>query len=316
MGSLERKEEYLNTLKNLLDTYANILLVRADNVGSKHMQSIRRSLRGKAVVLMGKNTMIRKGIRANLDNKPELEVIIPLLKGNIGLVFTNGDLAEVRKTVEGLRVSAPAKAGAISPVEVLIPKGDTGLEPTQTGFLQALNIATKINKGQIQILDDKILLVPGQKVGNSEAALLQKLKINPFSYGLTVFQVYENGSIFDPSILDKTTESILKSFSEGIQNIASLSLAIGFPTLASIPHLVAHAYQNIVAVALGTEYTFERVKELKELLSNPGALAAAAAAAAAPAPAKEEKAPAKQEKKAPVKEESSEEEEMGLDLFG
>nr|AFK37198.1 unknown [Lotus japonicus] len=312
MGSLERKEEYLNKLKDLLDTYTKILLVRADNVGSNHMQSIRRTLRGKAVVLMGKNTMIRKGIRANLDAKPELEAIIPFLKGNVGLVFTNGDLAEVRKNVEGLRVSA-AKAGAISPVEVIIPKGDTGLEPTQTAFLQALNIATKINKGQIQILDDKLLLTVGQKVGNSEAALLQKLKINPFSYGLTAFQVYEDGSIFEPSILDKTTESILKRFSEGIQNIASLSLAIGLPTLPAIPHLIAHAYRNVVAVALGTDYTFERVKDLKELLANPGALAAAAAAAA---PAKEEKAPAKEEKKAPVKEESESEEEMGLDLFG
>ena len=45
----------------------------ADNVGSKQMQQIRMSLRGKAVVLMGKNTMMRKAIRGHLENNPALE---------------------------------------------------------------------------------------------------------------------------------------------------------------------------------------------------------------------------------------------------
>merc|ERR1711920_864754 len=49
------------------------LLVEADNVGSKQMQQIRISLRGHAVVLMGKNTMMRKAIRGHLVNNPKLE---------------------------------------------------------------------------------------------------------------------------------------------------------------------------------------------------------------------------------------------------
>lgn len=45
----------------------------ADNVGSKQMQTIRLSMREKAVVLMGKNTMMRKAIRGHLENNPALE---------------------------------------------------------------------------------------------------------------------------------------------------------------------------------------------------------------------------------------------------
>jgi large subunit ribosomal protein LP0 len=51
------------------------LQVNADNVGSKQMQQIRISLRGHAIVLMGKNTMMRKAIRGHLSNNPKLEQV-------------------------------------------------------------------------------------------------------------------------------------------------------------------------------------------------------------------------------------------------
>lgn len=47
-------------------------------MGSKQMQQIRMSLRGKAVVLMGKNTMMRKAIRGHLENNPALEKWVTL----------------------------------------------------------------------------------------------------------------------------------------------------------------------------------------------------------------------------------------------
>ncbi len=56
------------------------------------MQQIRMSLRGKATVLMGKNTMMRKAIRGHLDQNPALERILPHIKGNVGFVFTKEDL--------------------------------------------------------------------------------------------------------------------------------------------------------------------------------------------------------------------------------
>merc|ERR1711879_923034 len=90
----------------------------------------------------------------------------------------------------------------IAPCDVTIPAGDTGLEPTQTAFLQALNIATRINKGQIMILNDVKLLTEGEKVGASQATLLQKLKIRPFHYGLQVLSIFDDGSVYGPKVLD------------------------------------------------------------------------------------------------------------------
>ena len=69
--------------------------VEADNVGSKQMQQIRMSLRGHAVVLMGKNTMMRKAIRGHLGQNPKLELLLPYIVGNVGFVFTKEELVSL-----------------------------------------------------------------------------------------------------------------------------------------------------------------------------------------------------------------------------
>jgi len=311
---MERKEGYIKKLTDLLNTYNKVLVVGADNVGSHHMQQIRRSIRADANLIMGKNTMVRRVIR---NNHPDLQSLLPYIKGNVGFVFTNGDLSEVRNQLLALRVAAPAKAGAISPCEVIIPKGDTGLEPTQTAFLQALNIATKINKGQIQIINDKQILSVGDKVGSSEATLLQKLGIKPFSYGLTVQVIYDDGFIYKPDVLDITPHDILIKFSEGVSKVAQLSLQIGYPTIASIPHSFARAFKNLLAVAVATDITFKQAEEIKNILENPEAFAAAAASAVQEAPKSVAAEKPKEDSKPAAKDEEEEESEgdMGFGLF-
>jgi large subunit ribosomal protein LP0 len=264
--SAERKQEYFDKLRNLLETYTKVLLVNVDNVGSSQMQQIRIALRGKAEVLMGKNTMIRKVFKTFcLDNENHpLESLIPLLRGNVGFIFTNGDLAEVREVVVTNRVPAPARVGSIAPSNVVIPAGPTGCDPGQTSFFQALQITTKIQKGQIEITNDVLLVSEGEKVGNSEAALLQKLNINPFTYGLTISSVYDNGSLFDPKVLELTETDLCAKFMVGVNNVAALSLEIGFPTLASIPHSVSNAFKSLVAIVLACEtFSFEKADPYK-----------------------------------------------------
>jgi len=311
----QRKQQYFTRLIKLLDEYPCILIVGADNVGSNHMQQIRKALRAKgSILLMGKNTMIRKAIRGHAANNPALEGLLPLVRGNIGFVFTKGDLSEVKNIIQTNRVEAPAKQGAIAPVKVVVPAMNTGLEPTQTSFFQALNIQTKIARGQIEIIQDVNLIEEGQKVGASEANLLAKLNIKPFSYGLALTMVYDNGSIYSPKVLSLSEEDLLKKFSNGVRNIASVSLQIGVPTVASLPHSIARAYKNVLSVSLASEYTFEKAQQIKDYLANPSKFAASAPPPAASAPAKGDAKPAKEEKKK-EEEKPEEDEDMGFGLF-
>jgi len=282
--SLERKAEYFVKLEALIENYTKIFLVGVDNVGSNQIQQIRLALRGTAEVLMGKNTMIRKVFNNYIRKNPghPLEQIIPLLKGNVGFVFTNEDLCVVREVIESNRVPAPARVGSIAPIDVWCPAGPTGCDPGQTSFFQALQIGTKIQKGQIEIVNDVLLTKKGDKVGNSEAALLQKLDIRPFSYGLIIQTVYDNGSMFDPAVLDLTEDDLVAKFVAGLRNVAAVSLELGFPTLASIPHSIANAFKNLVAIAVECEtFSFKKADAFKAFLADPSAFAAAPAAGAA-----------------------------------
>lgn len=202
-----------------------------------------------------------------------------------------------------------------------VPKGNTGLEPTQTSFLQALNIATKINKGTVEIINDVVLLKKGQKVGSSEVALLAKLNIMPFFYEmhckslsvttctrffdlLFLLFSFEGGNIFDASVLDITDEALMRSFAEGVANVSGLALSTNIPTLASLPYILSNGFRNVAGIAFATDYKFPLAERLT---SAAAAVAPAAAAAAAPAPAKEEK-----EEKKPEKKEEEEEVDLGM----
>jgi large subunit ribosomal protein LP0 len=95
------KSSYFLKIFQLLDDYPKCFIVGADNVGSKQMQQIQMSLRGNAVVLMGKNTMMCKAICRDLESNPAVEKLLPQIWGNVGFVFTKEDLTEIRDMAAG-----------------------------------------------------------------------------------------------------------------------------------------------------------------------------------------------------------------------
>jgi len=304
-----KKLEYMKKLTALMEEYPRIVLVTCDNIGSKHMQSIRRGLRGRAVLLMGKNTLMRKAIKMAKEAHPEWQDLLPEIWGNIGLVFTHEQLPNLKDKLLESRVPALAKVGLVAPQDVLLPAQVTTLEPTKTNFFAALDIATKITRGCVEILADVKLCTEGRKVGSSEAALLQMLDMKPFTYGLKLVSCYDEGSVFPAELLKVTPADVYKAFAAGVGQVAALSLAIGYPTLPAFPHVVGAGFRKCLAIALATEYSFKQADAFK----NRAAVAPApSAAAAAPAAAKVDAKPAPPPAKASS---SSSQEEFG-DIFG
>jgi len=286
-----RKANLKMKLDKYLQEFKNVLICTVDNVGSHQMQKVRHSLRGKAVLLMGKNTICRKAIREHQETNPSLEALLPYVKGNIGFVFTNGDLNAVRKIILENKVPAAAKQGGVAPIDVFVPPGPTGLDPGQTAFFQALNISTKIARGSIEIINTVHLIKAGEKVSSSHVALLSKLNINPFFYGIQVTHVYEGGSVYSAEVLDLTKEDLFAKFFGGVRKVAALSLAIGYPTAASLPHILGGAFRKLLYISSASGYEFKEAK----------AFLAAAAAGPAEGGGEEKGAPAKKDDKAAAK---------------
>jgi large subunit ribosomal protein LP0 len=227
----------------------------------------------------------------SFQSNPNIDLIVPQLRGNINLIFTNGDLSEIKDVLDSEVRPSPAKAGMIAPQNVTIPAGPTGLDPKQTSFFQKLNIQTKIVKAQIDIVTSKQVIETGDKIDGTQALLLDKLKIYPFSYKMNITKILQDGAIFDAKVLSLNTETILAKFKKATALQAQLSLANAYPTTASAPHSVLNAFKNMVAVCASTGYEFEEASKFLAAAKN-----APAAGAATTGASKEAAAPVEEKK--------------------
>jgi len=252
---------------DLLDKYDKVVSFSMNLVGSKQLALIRRDLRGRAEFLFGKNTMLRKVLRDKIEthekDEPEkaakLNNMIALIEGNVGLLFHNEDVKKIRDYVEDQTLPSAAKVGIIAPCQVLVKAGPTGCDPTQTSFFQMMDIPTKINRGQVEIVSDVVVIRVGDKVGASQAALCAKMGITPFEFGPLAVKVYENGDVFNADVLDITADMIENGFKQALRKAAALCMAAEVPNQLAVPQFIYKAWQEVskMLLATGTEGSTE-----------------------------------------------------------
>lgn len=251
--------KYIMRLMQYFDEYPKVFVVTADNVSSRQMQQIRVSLRGQAIVVMGKNTMMRKAIRGQVSKNANLEKLLPYIYENVGLIFTKDDLRVIQKKILTKTVAVPARAGAIAPVDVTIRAQITNIGPERISFFLRVQ-PTKITRGKIEIMNDVNLIKAGDKVGASEATLLNMLNILPFSYGLAIRQIYDSGCVFPPSLLDIDVHD---RCIQGFRRLTAFSLGINYLNQAAASHLLLGGFRNLLALTVETDVEFEQAKTLK-----------------------------------------------------
>ena len=262
-----RKTEYFERLKGYFGKYTRVFIVNANNVGSFQIQQVRMAFRGIAEVIFGKNTMMRKVLDQFISENEghPMASLKEHLQGNVGLIFTNDpDLGRIKDIIVTNIVPAPARSGSVAPVNVVVPAGNTGMDPGQTAFFQALNIATKITRGLVEIINDVNLIEIGERVSPGQAALLKRLNIMPFSYGLKITQVYDNGATFDAKVLMLTADLLEEKLMGHVQSVSALCMEIGWPTLASLPHMISTNFQKMASVAIEVGYEFSAISTLTD----------------------------------------------------
>jgi len=212
------------------------------------------------------------------------------------MIFSNGDLSAIKDILDAQSREAPAKVGSIAPDDVTIVPGPTGLDPKQTAFFQALSIQTKIFKAQIEIVSAVTVIVAGDKINGSQAALLDKLKICPFEYKMHIKNVLDNGKLYPAAVLSISSDDILAKFQAGCNNLTCMSLGSGYVTKAAAPHLIMNAFKNLACVSFATDYSFPQAEKMKAAAASGPATGAGASSGAGAVKAEEkEEEPAEEE---------------------
>jgi large subunit ribosomal protein LP0 len=257
LNKIKIKSQYYEKLNYLFSKYNRILLVDITNVGSSQIQKCRKALSSNSVMVIGKNTLIRKVLRQHIKKKENIELFSSFISGNVGLIFSETEPFLIREILKNNRVPASAKPGQISQCDVVIPSGQTDLPPEGTCFFQALNIQTKIQKGQIEIISPINILTKGQMIGNSESVLLQKLNITPFSYELKIKQIFDFNTVYDTSVLDIKPENILDIITSEIYELGLISTYINYPTNNYLKNSIKKTISSIFVIAKLLNYKLQ-----------------------------------------------------------
>lgn len=253
-----RKTEMYNKTRDLFSTHNNYMLICVKRVKSTQFKEAKSALDSKIKLLFAKNKIIKKALN-DLDSK-KYEKLIEKLHGDVVIVFYDGVNPKTLLDVFAAHMrKANAVAGDVSPTDVIIPAGPTGLGPEKINIFQAARMNTKINKGKIDLVADHKILNAGDVVRISDAGLLKMLNILPFEFGLDIMQCFEGEEIFAKDLLLIGEEEISKLIADSISSIAALSLGSGGSTACSVPYEISNAFADVVKVSLAIDFS---IKEL------------------------------------------------------
>jgi len=327
MSVPQRKKDIVNRLCEFFGAFRQVIVVQLDNVSTNQIHKAREILRSsgnKGEMVIGKNTLIKKALKFKTkepeptsrdyeDHKkwtqdPRLEALEPLMKLNVGLIFSDDSYMELKEKVEAETISMPARTGIIAPCDVVIPAGPTGIEVGKIDLFHKLNISCKTVKSAIEVVKEVQIITKGEKVGEGATQMCKLLNIIPFHYALQFQYVYMEGVILDQSIIEMPLENVVDKFKEFSGMLTACSLGANIPNALSVPHFMSNGFKQLLAIGSESGYSFKQLEDAQNASAN----------AVATGPVTTTTAEVKKEVVAAQEEEPEEEEEdMDLgDLFG
>ncbi|GGN19736.1 50S ribosomal protein L10 [Halarchaeum nitratireducens] len=270
----EWKKEEVEALTEFLRSYDSVGVVNVAGIPSRQLQDMRRELHGSAELRMSRNTLLARALDEVDDG---LEQLSEFLTGQVGLVGTNDNPFGLYKELEASKTPAPINAGEVAPNDIVIPEGDTGIDPGPfVGELQQIGADARIQEGSIQVLSDSVVTEEGEVVSDDVANVLGELGIEPKEVGLDLRSVYSEGVLFDPEDLAIDVEEYRADIQSAVASARNLSINAEYPTAATVPAMLQTAAGE--AKSVGLEAAIESPDLMDDLVSTADAQVRALAA--------------------------------------
>jgi large subunit ribosomal protein L10 len=296
------KKEIFQKLAELIEKYPVVAIADLQKVRSSQIQEIRKKLRGQAEVLVAKNTILKKAASVIDEKKPHINDFAEGVAGSSLLLFTGMNPYALILFLNRNKVRVPAKAGDTATSEIMIPAGNTGLQPGPViSEFGEVKVVTRIEGGSIWVAKDTVVAWKGDTISPKLASLLSKLGMKPMEAGLSIVRAFDAGTVLKLDDLVFDLESYKSNLEEACRDAIALSVETEYVLPETAPMIIGSAYREALYLANEIEYpTSENVGDLvKQAYSEMRILSDAAAkinseAAAleepvAPSPAPEQK---------------------------
>jgi large subunit ribosomal protein L10 len=244
----EWKREEVDDLVETIEAYESVGVVNIAGIPSRQLQDMRRELYGTAELRVSRNTLL---VRALEEVNEGLEDLTEFVSGQVGLIGTNDNPFGLYKQLEASKTPAPINAGEVAPNDIVIPEGDTGIDPGPfVGELQQVGADARIQDGSIQVMSDSTVLEAGGEVSTDLANVLSELGIEPKEVGLDLRGVVSDGVMFDPEDLDIDVEEYRADIETAAARAQNLSINAGYPTAQTVPSMLGKAANEARSLAL------------------------------------------------------------------
>jgi large subunit ribosomal protein L10 len=270
----EWKEEEVGELTDFVERYGSVGVVSVAGIPSKQLQTMRRNLHGSAELRISRNTLLERALDA-VDKG--VEELAGYVEGQVGLIGTNDNPFGLYKQLEASKSPAPISAGEVAPNDIVIPEGDTGVDPGPfVGELQQVGAAARIQDGSIQVTEDSVVAEEGDEVSADLANVLSELGMEPKEVGLDLSAVFSDGVLFEADELAIDVDAYRSDVETAAARARNLALNATYPTAQTTPALVAKAEGE--AKSLGLQAAIESPDVAPDLVSKADAQVRALAA--------------------------------------
>jgi large subunit ribosomal protein L10 len=244
----EWKREEVDDLVGFLERYESVGVVDVTGIPSRQLQDMRRELHGTAALRVSRNTLMVRALEAVDDG---LEDLAGYVEGQVGLIGTNDNPFGLYQQLEASKTPAPINAGEVAPNDVVIPEGDTGVDPGPfVGDLQSVGANARIEGGSIKVVEDSTVLEAGEEVSADLANVLAELGIEPKEVGLDLRSVFSEGVLFAPEELDIDVAGYRADVRSAAAAARNLSVDAEYPTARTAPSMLAKAAGEAKAVGV------------------------------------------------------------------
>lgn len=230
----------------------NIAVINVANINDVQIQATRKVLRGKATVKMSKKNLQKRAVeRFQKDSKKSnLDILSANIPGQASLVFTNLDIFELKSIFERNKWMVAASPDAITPVDIWVPEGDTGLPTGQviSELNMTLKLPTRIQNDTIWIREPTRTHKAGELVTVKQASVLKKLGVTPIESIIKIHFAWRDGEIMPADVIYMDIQAFQQEFANAYVAALALATKIGVIDKETIKPLIQKGYREALAL--------------------------------------------------------------------
>ena len=265
------KYETVHETVELIKQYEIIAAADLNKVTSAMLQDMRKQLRGRHQFKVVKNTLMR--ISMEEAGKEGTHEFIDTVSGPNVFLFTNGNPFKIVMELDANKVKVFAKTGDIAMNDIVISAGNTGLSPGPLiGKFGALSVRTRIESGNIWVVQDTTVCKKGEAISEDLADLLQRMGVRAAEMGLSIKAVYEKGDVILGEDLVLDLDSYRTQLEQAIGGAFKVAVEAAYVTPETLPSIIAKAVQQARSVAIEAEWATPQTVEILIAKANAQAM--------------------------------------------